>query len=139
LVGSGTWRLESLSKASGRDQVWLIKHEQGHYDIDALLARDFFERVRSMIGQPFSSARSALDQVTVHHNATRGRADALNKLYDDDIYAIENSIDRVEQWNWWCAIERARQLHRSPPERDAEGRLLNVELVNALRLLKLVA
>jgi hypothetical protein len=33
---------------------------------------------------------------------------------------------------WWCAIERARQLHRSPPARDAEGRLLKVEL-DALR------
>ena len=31
-----SWRLTSLSAAPGRKQVWLIKHEQGHYDIDAL-------------------------------------------------------------------------------------------------------
>lgn len=134
-IRSDSWRLASLSTASGRDQVRLIKHEQGHYDITALLARDFYQRVRSLIGQPFTDPANASEQVQDHRDATIGRDDALNKLYDDD---TKNSRDGVEQWSWWCAIERARQLHRSPPARDAEGRPLKVELVDALRSFGLV-
>ena len=129
-VRPDSWRLTSLSTASGRDQVRLIKHEQGHYDIDALLARDFYQRIRSMMGQPFTDPADAREQMEDHHEATIGRADALNHDYDAD---TRNGEDGVEQWSWWCAIKRARQLHRSPQARDARGRLLKVELVDALR------
>jgi hypothetical protein len=124
-----SWRLSSISTSSGRDQVWLIKHEQGHYDIDALLARDFYERVLSMMGVTFASANEAWSQLRGHRAATIGRADAINHDYDDDTH---NSRDHNEQWNWWCAIERARQLHRSPATQGRDGRLLKIELIDAL-------
>jgi hypothetical protein len=130
-----SWRLTSLSAATGPKQVWLIKHEQGHYHIDALLARDFYERVRSLMGLTFANASEAWTRLADHRAATIGRADALNQDYDDD---TENSQNGNEQWNWWCAIERARQLHRSPLERDRNGHLLKMELVDALTSFGLV-
>ncbi len=124
-----SWRLTSLSAAPGRKQVWLIKHEQGHYDIDALLARDFYQRVRSLMDLTFANASDAWGQLRDHRAATIGRADALNHDYDTD---TQNSQNGDEQWTWWCAIERARQLHRSPLERGRDGHLLKMELVDAL-------
>jgi len=124
-----SWRLNSLSAIPGPKQVWLIKHEQGHYDIDSLLARDFYERVRSLMGRTFADAGEAWRQLRDHRAATIGRADAINHDYDDD---TQNSEIGAEQWNWWCAIERARQLHRSPAEHNRDGRLLKIELIDAL-------
>jgi len=128
-LGPGCWRLASVSTWSGADQVRLIKHEQGHYDIHALLARDFYQRIRSIMSQPFDPAL-ALEDVEDHRDATLGRVALMNRDYDATTWGSQKG---AAQWTWWCAIERARQLHRSPPVRDPEGRLLKVELVDALR------
>lgn len=125
-----SWRLASVSTWPGPEQVWLIKHEQGHYDITALLARDYYQRVRSIIGQPFTKLADAQEQLADHFDATIRKRRAMNDDYDATTWG---GSKREVQWSWWCAIERARQLHRSPPARDADGRLLKVELVDALR------
>jgi Bacterial protein of unknown function (DUF922) len=129
-LNADSWRLDSVSTWPGPDQVWLLKHEQGHYDIYALLARDYYQRVRSMMGQPFTKPADAGEQLSDHVDATLSRVEAMNRDYDATTWG---GSKREVQWSWWCAIERARQLHRSPPARDADGRLLKVELVDALR------
>jgi hypothetical protein len=126
---SASWRLASVSHWSGKDQVWLIKHEQGHYDINALLVRDFFHRIQAMVGQPFFDANDLKDQILAHRAATIGRIAATQDAYDKD---TENSRDRSEQWAWWSAIERASQLHRSPLVTGTDGRYLRIELADAL-------
>ena len=133
-----SWRLASLSTAPGPDQVWLLKHEQGHYDIHALLARDYYQRVRSMMDQPFTNPADAREQLSDHLDATLRRVEAMNRDYDATTWG---GSKREVQWSWWCAIERARQRHQSPLARDDfgrllkddEGHLLKVELVDALR------
>ena len=126
---TNTWRLASLSRRTGAQQAWLIKHEQGHYDIYALLARDFYYRAQAMIGVPFSSNNALINQVNAHRAATLGREDAIQKAYDAD---TESSQNRSEQWAWWSAIERASQLHRSPLVTGPDGRYLRIELADAL-------
>jgi len=126
---SDSWRLASVSAWSGADQVWLIKHEQGHYDLYALMVRDFFERIRSLIGQPFTDAAELHALMLDHREATLGKAKTLQKAYEDD---TENSRNGDEQWAWWCAIQRAREAHRTPLTRGADGRYLRVELLDAL-------
>jgi hypothetical protein len=126
---SASWRLASVSQWSGKDQVWLIKHEQGHYDINALFVRDFFHRVQAMVGQPFFDANMLKDQLLAHRAATIGRISATQDAYDRD---TENSRNGSEQWAWWSAIERAGQLHRTPIIVGPDGRYLRVELADAL-------
>jgi hypothetical protein len=125
-----SWRLSSVSAWPGAEQVWLIKHEQGHYDIYALMVRDFFQRVRGMIGQPFSDARALHAQLARHRAATIDRIAALQANYDAD---TANSRNGSEQWNWWSAIERASQLHRTPFVVGPDGRYLRIELADALK------
>ena len=129
-VAPTSWRLSSASSRTGKEQVWLIKHEQGHYDIHALLARDFYWRVRGMMGVPFTSTADIAGTVQDHAEATIGNLDQLNQDYDND---TKNSRDGEEQWSWWCAMQRARQLHRTPLEKNADGQLLRIELMAALR------
>ena len=124
-----SWRLDSVSNWTGAEQVWLIKHEQGHYDIHALLVRDFFVRIQAMIGQPFSDAAALQSQLIDHRAATIGRIAGLQDDYDND---TANSRNGSEQWTWWNAIERASQLHRVPLVTGADGRFLRLELIDAL-------
>jgi hypothetical protein len=127
---SDCWRLSSVSQWPGEKQLWLIAHEQGHYDITALLARDFFNRLRTLIGVQFSD-RGALQRVVNDHaRATTDRLRELEKLYEDD---TKNSEDRSEQWAWHCAIERAGQLHRTPLELGPDARYLKLELAKSLK------
>jgi hypothetical protein len=129
-VSPTSWRLASASTRTGKEQVWLIKHEQGHYDIHALLTRDFYWRARSLMGVPFTSTADIAESIQDHFDATLGHLAELNQDYDND---TKNSRDGEEQWNWWCAMQRARQLHRTPLEKNADGQLLRIELRAALR------
>ena len=108
----------------------LIKHEQGHYDITALLARDFYWRLRGLVGMPFSSIAEMTNAVNAHASATVGGSAQINLDYDND---TQHSRNGSEQWNWWSAIQRAQQLHRTPLEKNADGSLSRIELMAALR------
>jgi hypothetical protein len=131
-----SWRLDSVSNWSGTDQVWLINHEQGHYDIYALLVRDFFVRIQGMIGQPFTDAAELREIILDHRAATIGRIAGVQQDYDDD---TANSRNGGEQWNWSCAIQRAKQLHRMPLVAGPDGRYLRVELLDELKSAGLAA
>jgi Bacterial protein of unknown function (DUF922) len=123
------WRLASVSAWPGPQQVWLIKHEQGHYDIHALMWRDFFYRIQGMVGQSFPTLATVNAEITAHGAATIGRIAKLQSDYDAD---TANSQNGGEQWNWWSAIERASQLHRTPLVAGPDGRYLRIELADAL-------
>ena len=128
-LDAASWRLSSVSQWTGADQVWLIKHEQGHYDIYALMVRDFYVRIRALIGQPFLDLAELHEQMADHRAATIGRIAKLQEAYDAD---TENSRNGGEQWTCWCAIQRASQLHRTPLVAGADGRYLRIDLADAL-------
>jgi hypothetical protein len=127
---SERWRVASVSQWPGNRQAWLIAHEQGRYDIPALLARDFFYRLRALIRVTFSDRNELQGKVADHGRKTTDRIQELNGLYEAD---TENSQNGSEQWAWHCAIERARQLHRTPLERGLDGHCLKLELPDALQ------
>jgi hypothetical protein len=82
------------------------------------------------MGMPFNSTSEIAEAIAGHASATIDNLAQLNLDYDND---TQHSINGSEQWNWWCAIQRARQLHRVPLEKNADGQYLRIELVAALR------
>jgi hypothetical protein len=119
------WRLASVSQWPGNKQVWLIAHEQGHYDITALLARDFYYRLLTLVGVTFSDGGELQRKVNDHARKTTDRIKEIEELYEGD---TSNSQNGSEQWAWHCAIERAHQLHRMPLELGPDGHYLKLEL-----------
>jgi hypothetical protein len=83
-----------------------------------------------MIGQPFTDSGALHAQMVNHRAATLGRISTLQQNYDSD---TANSRNGSEQWNWWSAIQRASQLHRTPLVLGADGRYLRIELADALQ------
>jgi hypothetical protein len=92
------------------------------------VVRDFFVRVRALIGQPFLDLADLREQLADHRAATIGRIAKLQEVYDAD---TENSRNGAEQWSWWSAVERASQLHRTPLVAGPDGRYLRIELADA--------
>ena len=81
-----------------------MRHEQGHYDICALMVRDLKETYFDEIG-------------------------SIQNIYDAD---SKHSRDGEEQWVWWSVIRRAMELHRVPLTLGPDGRYLKLRLLDAL-------
>jgi hypothetical protein len=93
-------RLESWVVGSTKSDT-LLAHEQGHYDITGVIARDLVRDLRALR----ATTTAALERDV---KATIRRADdlakRLNKLYDDQ---TKNSRDRDRQQKWEALIRNA--------------------------------
>ena len=72
----------------------LLKHEQGHYDILAISAREFY---KSLIGQSASSVHDLQKNVTKMQAALATKTATVDARYDTK---TKNSQDKKEQQNW---------------------------------------
>jgi hypothetical protein len=128
-LATDSWRLTSLE-----NDKWLLRHEQGHYDVYALMIRDWFTDVVAMIPQPWAM------------NDLNEQLHDLKETYLDRITSIQNSYDSdtehdqngEDQWVWWSVIRRAMELHRMPLTPGPDGRLLKLRLLDALRTANLI-
>jgi hypothetical protein len=128
-LAPSSWRLTSVDN----DQ-WLLRHEQGHYDVYALMVRDWFTDVVAMIPQPWTKA-DLTEQMSSLQETYFDRIPSIQKAYDDDTGHSRNGED---QWEWWSAIRRAMELHRLPLTPGPDGRLLKLRLLDALRTANLI-
>lgn len=104
---------------SSAERSRLLKHEQGHYDIVALLARDLFNEITSIKGSSYASPDEPVDAVTAILDAYGPRFQELQDLYDDK---TDHGINRDEQTRWNGLIGRAFTEHRLGGEMAPAGR-----------------
>jgi hypothetical protein len=82
----------------------LLRHEQGHYDIVALLARDMLGEITAVTRKMYASAQEPIDEA----NGVIGRYDpyydSIQELYDDK---TNHGDVRTEQERWNGVIARA--------------------------------
>jgi hypothetical protein len=128
-LAPSSWRLTSVD-----NDKWLLRHEQGHYDLYALMVRDWFTEVVEMIPQPWTK-----NDLTEHMSSLKetylDRISSIQKAYDADTAHSRNGED---QWLWWSVIRRAMELHRMPVTPGPDGRLLKLRLLDALRTANLI-
>jgi hypothetical protein len=129
-LGPNSWRLGSNSQRSTSEEAWLLAHEQGHYDIFALMSRDYFEGLRAMVGKTFPSQSALVGDMASLKVEILDRIEEVQHAYDGD---TKNSQNGEEQWNWLGLIRRARELHRSPLQLGPDGRYLKLELLSVLK------
>ncbi len=97
LVRSDCWTVE---KAKSDD---LLKHEQGHYDILALSAREFYQNVRTLTAR---SSHELQRQVTALANRMARRVKTIDEVYDNE---TKHSRDSANQQNWLKKIAIEKQ------------------------------
>jgi hypothetical protein len=95
----------------------LLHHEQGHYEIGMLDAKDFFIALQSIQASGFSTAEAGEAAVT-NLIATLGSAQAIHDKYDAD---TRNGLNPALQAAWDAALLAARTTFTAPSLRVALG------------------
>lgn len=116
-----SWVAKFVFKRSQTDQDTLLKHEQGHYMLSALYARDYTNAVQAGTKKTYTDkkdADAALKAITDKFSPPRPAASplgALHDAYDDQVTDL--FADSATQKKWDKAIESAGK--NNTPIKDA--------------------
>ena len=97
LVAADCWVVE---KQKSED---LLKHEQGHFDILAICARDLYKAILALTGKSTKDLQTNIDKVK---NSLGHRATLIDKQYDD---RTDHGIKSDVQTTWNTSIETVKQ------------------------------
>lgn len=126
---SGTFQkswITSVMPQTDRDE--LLAHEQGHYDIHALLTRDFFLRVMKLKSKEYANPPALVADVTAAQRATVDKSGTVQARYDT---ATSTGTNKAEQAKWKRIIASAFDTPATPLELMENGNPVKIELLTA--------
>jgi predicted secreted Zn-dependent protease len=90
----------------GSETADLLTHEQGHFDITALGARDFLNDVLALSG---SSAADLQSQIDSAQSSNQSTIDSVNSMYDvDPNCGTSHGTNAANQQQWNLRINNAK-------------------------------
>jgi len=126
---SGTFKKSWItSTMSQTDRDELLAHEQGHYDIHALLTRDYFLRVMKLKSKEYSHPAALVADVTSAQQATVDKSGTVQARYDT---VTSTGTNKAEQAKWKRIIASAFDTPATPLELMANGNPVKIELITA--------
>ena len=129
LEPTGTFQKSWITSAmSQTDRDELLAHEQGHYDIHALLTRDFFLRVMKLKSKEYSNPAGLVADVTSAQRATVDKSGTVQARYDT---ATSTGGNKAEQAKWKRIIASAFDTAATPLELMENGNPVKIELITA--------
>ena len=130
LNASGTfqksWVATTMSQAQRDD---LLSHEQGHYDIHALLSRDFFLAVMELKPNEYDNPGGLTVDINAAQRATTDKSAAVQARYDTE---TGTGSKPTEQAQWKAMIQSAFDTAASPPRFASDGIPIKVTLLSVL-------
>lgn len=101
---------DSLAEKANKEAVLarLLQHEQGHYDIVALIARDLYHDLLAL--QEFKSDVELQRKVDELRSSADNQIEALNRKYDEQCGNIGR--DRNNQARWNKLLDQAKEGKR---------------------------
>ena len=111
ILANDTWVLDGVAKAKNQAQV--LKHEQGHFNIAGITARDL-ERALKALRNSDSDALEADASSTMSTILTAGQTE--EETYDDDPAngGTDHGNDVTQQSAWNSKIAAAKSLDDLP-------------------------
>ncbi len=88
-----SYMVEKVLKGSAADRAYLLNHEQKHFDISEIYARELSRFLRTQ-----SLGRSAIERITTEVNRLFKELNAFQKKYDAETNNGRNK-QKQEQWN----------------------------------------
>ena len=82
----------------------LLEHEQGHYGITALGARDLYNRLSSLTAANVAALRTAANAAKA---TIQSSINAMNIRYDGTTDGTNHGVDRAAQQRWSGKIRSA--------------------------------
>lgn len=109
----------------------LLNHEQGHYNIAALTARDLFIELMQLKSQSFASNIDAQRAIANIWTTGGGKAQAIQDLYDEENQA-HHGANAAGQARWDGFLTTAFTQARVPPMSAPDGTSYKVTLMSVL-------
>ena len=115
-------------------QTDMLNHEQQHYNITALVSRDFFVDVMLLKHQNFANARAGISAVRLIRQRSLNKIGNIQTLYDQEVHPEQNSGQSRGpiQQNWDRFVQTAFTQARSPASQAPDGTSHKVRLVEVL-------
>jgi hypothetical protein len=108
----------------------LLQHEQGHYNIAALIGRDFFLEAMRLKEVEYETPEDGRDDFTALQTDILNKVTVLQDIYDSE---TGNGGNPAQQNRWNTFINTAFTVPRTPPATAANGVPLKVRLLDVLR------
>ena len=129
-----SWVMSWVSSEPQQFQTDLLNHEQGHYNITALVSRDYFVDVMLLKLQTFSSARQGVTACQAIQRKSVAKIRAIHRLYDKEAHPEQEaglSRGPIQQaWDRW--FQTAFTQARTPASQSADGTPHKVRLIDVL-------
>ncbi|MEQ1907995.1 MAG: hypothetical protein ABMA15_04185 [Vicinamibacterales bacterium] len=112
----------------------LLNHEQGHYNLSALVARDFFVDLMLLKPQTFATGQGGINAYQKIYDHSLKKLAKIHKLYDDDVHPEQSSGKSrgPAQRIWDGYIATAFTQARSSGTQAPDGALHKTRLIEVL-------
>lgn len=121
------WVFKTQTKQFQND---LLKHEQGHYTVAALLARDFFIDLMQLKLKQYSNLSTAQSDFNQIRKDSIDKQKAIESLYDQE---TQSGLSPAPQSQWDNFFNTAFTQARSTGGQSPDGTPYKVRLVEVLR------
>jgi hypothetical protein len=136
-----SWKKASIDNADATQQRLMLEHEQGHYDIAALSARDMFIEIMALKPRSFATKTDGFKELADLVNRHGALLTSIDALYDSTGETGHIAIDHsafgprkpLAQSRWEGFIEKAFTEERTPQVTAPDGATYKVRLVDVLR------
>lgn len=125
-----SWVETWVSRRSAAEQSRLLRHEQGHYDLVALLARDMFIELMELKQHQFGIGQAVVNAANNIRNPFAAKSQTVQDRYDTD---TSNGDVQAMQNDWNGYIQTAFSQPRSPPEHAPDGTIYKTPLLSVLQ------
>jgi hypothetical protein len=136
------WKKESIDNATATEQRLMLEHEQAHYDINALMARDMFIEIMALKPRSFASATDGFKELADVINRHGTLLTTIDALYDSSGETGHKAIEHLSfgpprkptaQAKWEGYIKKAFTEERTPTVTAPDGATYKIRLVDVLR------
>jgi hypothetical protein len=136
------WKKASVDNAPDNQRKLLLEHEQGHYDIAALIARDMFIEIMALKSRTFATRLDGSNELRSIINRHAVLASTVDALYDSSGETGHTAIEFLSfgpprkpaaQAKWEGYIRRAFTEERSPQVTAPDGATYKITLASVLR------
>jgi hypothetical protein len=132
---SNSWVADWVFTQSTTFQNDLLNHEQGHYNLVALIARDLFVDIMLLKGQTFASASAGIAAIKPLLAPFQANPHISQKVADkyDSSAQTNNGTDKTAQAKWDGFIKKAFTDPRTPASSSPDGKTHKVRIVDVLK------
>ena len=118
-----------VSSRPAPEQQTLLAHEQGHYDLGALIGRDYFLQVMQLKGNSYADSLALQADLDPIAQATIAR---IQEVQDDYDTATSNGSDPAAQSKWFDYIKKAFTQPAVPRATTPNGTVVKIEMLTVL-------